>query len=436
MSSYASGTKLTDLALTDEPALDVKPRVAEGGFPSPVAFTDPTIHRSNQSTVVKAAVPKLADEAAVPIEVPTVDAVAKSAADSAARERVSRSADDHLAEATREFDNGKIDKPLWARAMELAENDVDAAKPGYLRARATALRISNQKKRAEMLARLRSNLPGEEETPPEAPPQTAPRSKRNLVIAGALGCVVVVGGFLALRPAAEPPARVALSAALGVKAPQKVGATPAPANKGPERTRESNDDFAKKVADLKAAGNWNVLVLYGVEWTRKIPESADAWNELGMGYAKLRQFSEAQEATAKAAQLAPNNFETWQRLGEIGMALQQPVAALAAYERAVALNGRDVTSLVQIGALNAQLGHLPEASAAFVRALEVSPMDADALCGAASAAQKEGRAKDADALARQLKSANLSCREAVTVAPVSVPTAPVANKKPAARPTR
>jgi len=436
MSSYASGTKLTDLTLTDEPALDVTPYVAEGGPRSPVAPADPTLNRSNHSTVVKAALQKLADGPVGPIEVPTVDAAAKSAADSAARERVSRSADDHLAEATREFDNGKIDKPLWARAMELADNDVDAAKPGYLRARATALRISNQKKRAEMLARLRSNLPGEEEILPEAPAQPAPRSKRNLVIAGALGCVVVVVvGFLALRPGAQP-ASVALSAAPVAKAPQKVGAGPAPANKGPERARESNDDFAKKVADLKAAGNWNVLVLYSVEWTRKIPDSADAWNELGAGYAKLRQFNEAQEATAKAAQLAPNNFETWQRLGEIGVALQQPVAALAAYERAVALNGRDVTSLVQIGTLNAQLGHLPEASAAFVRALEVSPMDADALCGAASVAQKEGHAKDADAFARQLKSANLSCREAITVAPVPVPTAPVANKKPAARPTR
>jgi len=436
MSSYASGTKLTDLTLTDEPALDGKPPVAKGGPPLPVAPADPIINRSSPSTAVKATLLKLADESGVPIEVPTVDAAAKSAADGAARERVSRSADDHLAEATREFDNGKIDKPLWARAMELADNDVDAAKPGYLRARATALRISNQKKRAEMLARLRSNLPGEEETRPEAPAQPAPRSKRNLVIAGALGCVVVVGGFLALRPGAEPPAPVGLSAAPGASAPQKVGAKPAAANKGPDRARESNDDFAKKVADLKAAGNWNVLVLYSVEWTRKVPDSADAWNELGMGYAKLRQFSEAQEATAKAAQLAPNNFETWQRLGEIGMALQQPVAALAAYERAVALNGRDVTSLVQIGTLNAQLGHLPEASAAFVRALEVSPMDADALCGAASVAQKEGRAKDADAFARQLKSANLSCREAVTVAPVAASTAPVASKKPAVRPTR
>ena len=257
-----------------------------------------------------------------------------------------------------------------------------------------------------------------------------------MLIGGGVGVVALVAGFLLLFPASEPPkpADVAKPAAQALAAAKGKAATPAA--QVPDRPNVSNEDFAKKVAELKAAGNWNVLVLYGVEWTRKLPDSADAWNELGMGYAKLRQFGEAQEATAKAAQLAPNNFEIWQRLGEIDMAMQQPVAALAAYEKAAALNGRDVTSLVQIGSLNVQLGHLPEAKVAFARALDVSPTDVDALCGAASIAQKEGRTQDADVIARQLKAADQSCREAATVAPVSVPATPAANKKPPIRPTR
>ena len=197
----------------------------------------------------------------------------------------------------------------------------------------------------------------------------------------------------------------------------------------PERS-PVREDFASKVAELRAAGNWNVLVLYAVEWTRKVPDSTDAWSELSVGYMKLRQWSDALDAATKVVMLTPKNFQAWQNLGEINVALQQPAAALIAYEQAAALNGRDVTSLVQIGTLNAQLGHLTEAKVAFGQALDVSPLDSDALCGASSVAQKEGRTKDVDGYARQLKMADIRCREAVTAAPVSVAPPPPATKKP------
>ena len=452
MSSYAAGTKLTELSLTDEPALDVTPPVAtEAPAIAPVdrvpaiapvdrapaiSPVDPGIHRSSHSTVVKAALLRLADEPAEAVEIQSVEAGDRLREGKATRDRDSKSNDEYVAEAVREFEAGTLDQPLWAKAVELAGNDAEAAKPAYLRARATALRVAKRKKRAEDQARRARELAEEEKAWGGAPVRSVSHRRRNMLIGGGVGVVALVAGFLLLFPASEPPkpADVAKPAA---QAPATAkGKAAIPAAQIPERLNVSNEDFAKKVAELKAAGNWNVLVLYGVEWTRKLPDSADAWNELGMGYAKLRQFGEAQEATAKAAQLAPNNFEIWQRLGEIDMALQQPVAALAAYEKAAALNGRDVTSLVQIGSLNVQLGHLPEAKVAFARALDVSPMDVDALCGAASIAQKEGRTKDADVIARQLKAADLSCREAVTVAPVSVPATPAANKKPPIRPTR
>jgi len=452
MSSYAAGTKLTELSLTDEPALDVTPPVAtEAPAIAPVdrvpaiapvdrapaiSPVDPGIHRSSHSTVVKAALLRLADEPAEAVEIQSVEAGDRLREGKATRDRDSKSNDEYVAEAAREFEAGTLDQPLWAKAVELAGNDAEAAKPAYLRARATALRVAKRKKRAEDQARRARELAEEEKAWGGAPVRSVSHRRRNMLIGGGVGVVALVAGFLLLFPASEPPkpADVAKPAAQALAAAKGKAATPAA--QVPDRPNVSNEDFAKKVAELKAAGNWNVLVLYGVEWTRKLPDSADAWNELGMGYAKLRQFGEAQEATAKAAQLAPNNFEIWQRLGEIDMALQQPVAALAAYEKAAALNGRDVTSLVQIGSLNVQLGHLPEAKVAFARALDVSPMDVDALCGAASIAQKEGRTKDADVIARQLKAADLRCREAVTVAPVSVPATPAANKKPPIRPTR
>jgi hypothetical protein len=61
--------------------------------------------------------------------------------------------------------------------------------------------------------------------------------------------------------------------------------------------------------------------------------------------------------------------------------------------------------------LNAQLGHLPEAETAFAKALTVSPQDVQALCGATLVAQREGRAKDAQAMTRQVTSLGERCSD-------------------------
>ena len=252
-------------------------------------------------------------------------------------------------------------------------------------------------------------------------------------VAGVLGVIVVVAAVAAMLVPSDKPTPIAEKSQAVRVAPRKPGP---PASADSERVSASGDDFSRKVSELKAAGNWNVLVLYAVEWTRKAPGNPDAWNELGMGYVKLRQFNDALEAANKAAQLAPKNAQAWQNLGEINVAVQQPAAALAAYEQAVALNERDVASLVQMGMLHAELGHLPDAKAAFARVLAMNPLDADALCGTQTIALKEGRPKDAEAIGRQLKASDLRCRDAAVVVPVTVTAGAEPKKKSAASAAR
>ena len=126
---------------------------------------------------------------------------------------------------------------------------------------------------------------------------------------------------------------------------------------------------------LKDAGNWNVLVLYASKWTREEPNNATAWNELSIGYANLRQFNDALGAAEKAAGLSPQDARLWRNLGHLNVALER----------------------------------LPEAGSAFDRALALSADDADALCGAAVVAQRLGRTKDADAIARRAKAVDGGC---------------------------
>lgn len=425
MSSYASGAKLSELTLAgdpplaaDAPAAEQPPAASQGGAVAEA-------RRPTHSEAVNMAL-RLANEQAEAIDIPSVEATARSTLTHAIQESESRTTDEFINAANREFAAGELDQPLWAKAIELAGNDPEVAKPAYLRARATALRAAKRRKRAEADAKRAREL-AEEKDWPVAPTRSRLPSRRVMLVGGsALGLVALfAAGFLVLRPADDPPKPVAVAKPAAPATKPVQAKTPVVA----EHPSTSGEDFASKVAEFKAAGNWNVLVLYAVEWARKVPDSADAWNELSMGYMKLRQFNEALDAATRVVMLTPKSFQAWQNLGEINSALQQPAAALIAFEQAAALNARDVTSLVQIGTLNVQLGHVPEAKVAFRRALDVSPLDADALCGAASIAQKEGLAKDADAYARQLKMADIRCREAVTVAPVSVAPHP-ATKKP------
>src|SRR5205823_14907756 len=53
---------------------------------------------------------------------------------------------------------------------------------------------------------------------------------------------------------------------------------------------------------------------------------------------------------------------------------------------------------------------LPDAEIAFDKALAVNADDADALCGTALIAQRQGRPKDPGAIAKRIKSLNENCR--------------------------
>jgi tetratricopeptide (TPR) repeat protein len=182
---------------------------------------------------------------------------------------------------------------------------------------------------------------------------------------------VLVAWLLLSSRQADTPAPVAAASTVAAPAPKPAAAEVKPVVAAPP----NEPSLEVRVAELAKAGNWNVLVLYAVEWTRKEPSNAAAWNALSNGYRNLRQHAEALDAATKAVALAP---------------------ADAAYQRT-------------LGRANLALDRFPEAATAFDRALAVTADDAEALCGAAEVAQKEGRSRDADAFLRRASAANGQC---------------------------
>jgi tetratricopeptide (TPR) repeat protein len=350
-------------------------------------------------------------------------------------------AERYLAEATLEFEAGQVDQPLWMRAVTVANGDEAAARIAYLKARATAIRMARrevQHERAERRMRVLGELH------PEPRAAVAGRGfsgllTRNRIIAAAVsGAVVLAGAWFVLSDSAPPPAVTAAAPKKGEDNPSGAAKSPAPAAatvpggtaSAAESQKAQAQALAAKVAELSAAGNWNVLVLHAAEWTRKDPNNADAWLALGSGFSRLKQHAEAAEALAKATTLAPERPEVWRGLGEAKAAWGATDEAIAAFERAVTMDDRDIASIVHIGLLQAEKGDLAKAKGTLDRALALNPADVEALCGSAAVAQKAGRAKDAQAHAGQAASLGAACPEAAPEPPPT-PVRIVGGKAPA-----
>jgi tetratricopeptide (TPR) repeat protein len=358
-----------------------------------------------------------------PVEFPTggADAPRAPIEEIPAKEKPQRelrmtSADEFLATAAKEYEAGTIDRALWRRAAEQCRGDASLVIAAYLNARATALRHKREES-AKNQPHPVSPKPGpsDAQVEVEADIETASANLAGvlaragriklLYAAGATAALVIAATivFLVASPdesdsslARTPPAQRSSPST----APASAKAT-ATDSKG-SGSAASAPSLAATVQQLKAAGNWNVVVLYATEWTRKEPGNAIAWHELSVGYAKLRQYNDALDAAAKAVQLSPGDSLVWRNLGQINLAVDR----------------------------------LPEAGFAFDRALAVSPDDADARCGAALVAQRQSRSKDPGAISARVGPSDASCPDLASSESASVVVGSSAARKPVPPPGR
>lgn len=330
-----------------------------------------------------------------PVEDSTADAKAQ-------RDLHITTANECLAAAVKEYQEGQVDPALWRRAGDQSGSDASLVIAAYLRARATVLeREQKQYDRPQKQTRGAVAIRGASAGKAESKPPLESVSTRisgalrrgvqpRLIYLGA-GAAALASAVIVVWLIASPGKNES------VRPPVASAAAPAPSRSAPPTPRGNGQpaiggksqgsvdpSFEAKVQELKKTGNWNVLVIHAIDWTRKEPKNVAAWRELSVGYSNLRQFADALDAANRAVQLAPENASLWSNLGHVNLTIER----------------------------------LTEAGIAFDRALALSPDDPDALCGAALVAQRQGRPNDADALARRLKSGDGGCRGVTEVASV------------------
>jgi tetratricopeptide (TPR) repeat protein len=312
-----------------------------------------------------------------------------------------QSIDPFVAQALREYASEKVDNPTWERALAQVNGDVAAAETVYVRSRAAALRAQDRLRREARQAALAAR----DNDPPYVEPPPAWQRYKLAIAGAAVAVVAAVAGIYMIAGGDEASATVAASAS---RLPAKAPAAPAVAHPAPVKPAQASVAFDKKVQELLDAGNFNVMVLYATEWTRKEPDNAAAWDQLRAGYVHLRQYEDARSAARKAVQLAPDDARMWRNLGNVNMDLDDPDAALAAYEQASARNTADVDSLHAIALLNTRLGKPQEAKGALDRAAAASPADPITACLRTGIAQMTA-ARDAYTISRQVRAIDNRC---------------------------
>jgi Flp pilus assembly protein TadD len=314
--------------------------------------------------------------------------------------------DPFIAQALREYSQGHLDTPLWDRALTQNNGNAEAAAAMYIPARAVALRMQERKRRQTAkrgAARLPNDQPMTREQSLWQRYKLAFVTAALIVPAGIAGTAYVMSRGDEAVVATTPAAR-RVAAAPAPAAPT----SPTTAAQAEAKEAQAIAQLAAKVQELRDAGNFNVMVLYATEWTRKQPRNVNAWDELRTGYVQLRQYEDARNAAKTAVQLAPDDPRLWRSLASVNMDIDDLEAALAAYERAVALNSVDVDSLNAIGLLHARLGRAQEAKVAFDRAAAALPGDAVTACLRTGVAQMPA-ARDGYTLSRQVRAIDNRC---------------------------
>ncbi len=373
--------------------------------------------------------------------------------------------DNSLAEATKEFDQGRIDGPLWTRSVVGAKGDKAQAKAAYLRARATALQALKKDHGATSAApqawmpSASDDLPaGAASRPPavagkadqgrsavttarQASPASHPpvdvgnadRGERSDATAwlrspaGVLAVLTLLVVVSTLSYALWPHNSTMDAAAAGVAPGGARSASVLASN--PQARPEQGQGFMGTIQKLKGTRNWNEVVVQALAWTQKEPGNAAAWNELSIGYTNTQQRDDAHAAARRAVDLAPKNALYWRNLGDL-LDRDAPVEALLAFEEAISWNTQDGYSFVQTGILNTRLDRMPEAKVAFSKALALNPNDTNARCGMAMIAQRLTPSQ-ANASAKSAALADDTCRYLIERASAPVNLGPTASSSTA-----
>ena len=139
------------------------------------------------------------------------------------------------------------------------------------------------------------------------------------------------------------------------------------------------DELIMKAADAIGVGKIGVAITHYEDALELEPDRPEVYVSYALALMQGDYPSDAEEASAKAVELAPEDASAWYARGRILRLRGKKTEALKALEKALGFQGNLVLARYESGMILAEMGELPAALECFERVLADHPTDENAL---------------------------------------------------------
>lgn len=160
-------------------------------------------------------------------------------------------------------------------------------------------------------------------------------------------------------------------------------------------------EWLKRSIALEKREDWQGLLDWCRKWTKNEPINADAWNNLGIAYGRLKRYNDAVEALRQALRINPEYAAAWYNLGNAYFYLKRYNESIEAYRQALRIDPEDADAWYNLGRAYYHLKRHNDAIDAYRQALRINPENADAWNNLGEAYGHLGRYNDAIEACRQ-----------------------------------
>jgi len=163
------------------------------------------------------------------------------------------------------------------------------------------------------------------------------------------------------------------------------------------------EDKTKLAGDLCEKGLWREVLMLAQQWREENAGDYRAHFYLGLGWAGLRKFSQAEAAYRRALSLHPGDFEVWNRLAELLYRnLRRPADGIQCLEQALSINPQHKLGWLNLATLNGRMGRHDRALECAGRAVALDRKFVEAQLSRAAAARALGKMEIVHEICREL----------------------------------
>jgi hypothetical protein len=147
----------------------------------------------------------------------------------------------------------------------------------------------------------------------------------------------------------------------------------------PAKGRKGEVEWLKHAVILERMKDWEGLHIWGLEWSKALPSSADAPYFLGIASRNRKSYNEAVDAFRRSLEMVPENSAAWYNLGITYSGLKRHDEAIESYRQALRIEPDFTDAWISLGVTYSLTGNPTAAMDAARELRRFDPFNADIL---------------------------------------------------------